>query len=52
MPEHLNKLSEQLLLHVKHDKNVSKIRLELECFDFKKLNNSLINDTQKKNILD
>lgn len=48
MYKHLNKLSEQLLLHVKLDKNVSEIRLELECFDFKKLNNSLINDTQKK----
>lgn len=48
MSEYLNKLSEQLLLNVKMEKDVSKIRLVLEDLKLNELQKNLINDTQKK----
>jgi len=45
--DHLNRLSEELLLKVKMEKNTSAIRLELEGVDPKTLHRSLPNDHKK-----
>jgi hypothetical protein len=44
----LNNLSEQLLLHVKMEKDTSLMQLQLEKLDLDFLKNSLINDHKKK----
>lgn len=46
--EYINRLSEELLLNVKMDKNTSEIRLEMKNLDPKTLNINLSDDNKKK----